>query len=229
MADSEADWAVVLEADKVGQVLEEEGRAVLEAVVPAEEAGAGAVDVVAEEVAAAIRMDAAVLTTASSRASATGGVSSLPTRAPVFITLQNSALNAAPFSLNGQAQPKPSSDNAKFGVNIGGPMVIPKILNWQRASFYFTYQGTQSRNPYSSVSTVPTAAERGGDFSAISNIIYDPLTGAPFPGNMIPASRFNPAPRDCSNTFRNRATAGSSRITATSLRLRITTIISACA
>ncbi|HTB12214.1 MAG TPA: TonB-dependent receptor [Bryobacteraceae bacterium] len=111
----------------------------------------------------------------------------------VFITLQNSALNAAPFSLNGQSQPKPSSDNAKFGVNIGGPMVIPKILNWQRASFYFTYQGTQSRNPYSSVSTVPTPAERMGDFSSLPNIIYDPLTGAPFPGNVIPTSRFNSA------------------------------------
>ncbi len=111
----------------------------------------------------------------------------------VFITLQNSALNAAPFSLNGQAQPKPSSDNARFGVNIGGPMVIPKILHWQRASFYFTYQGTLSRNPYSSVATVPTPAERMGDFSAIPNIIYDPLTGSPFPGNIIPVSRFNPA------------------------------------
>jgi len=111
----------------------------------------------------------------------------------VFITLQNSALNAAPFSLNGQAQPKPSSDNAKFGVNVGGPMMIPKILKWPRASFYFTYQGTQSRNPYSSVSSVPMAAQRGGDFSAIANIIYDPLTGAPFPGNVIPVSRFNPA------------------------------------
>jgi len=72
-------------------------------------------------------------------------------------------------------------------------MVIPKILNWQRASFYFTYQGTQSRNPYSQVSSVPTAAERGGDFSALPNIIYDPLNATPFPNNMIPLSRFNPA------------------------------------
>ncbi len=72
-------------------------------------------------------------------------------------------------------------------------MVIPKILKWPRASFYFTYQGVQSRNPYSNVSTVPTAAERGGDFSGLANIIYDPLTGAPFPGNVIPVSRFNPA------------------------------------
>jgi trimeric autotransporter adhesin len=72
-------------------------------------------------------------------------------------------------------------------------MVIPKILNWQRASFYITYQGTQSRNPYSSVSTVPTPAERMGDFSQLPNIIYDPLTGSPFPNNIIPVSRFNQA------------------------------------
>ncbi|MGA3201274.1 MAG: TonB-dependent receptor [Bryobacteraceae bacterium] len=111
----------------------------------------------------------------------------------VFITLQNSALNAAPFSLNGQSQPKPSSDNAKFGINIGGPMVIPKILNWQRASFYFTYQGVQSRNPYSAVSTVPTQAELAGNFSAVPNIIFDPLTSMPFPGNVIPSSRFDTA------------------------------------
>ncbi len=72
-------------------------------------------------------------------------------------------------------------------------MVIPKILHWQRASFYFTYQGVQSRNPYSAVSSVPTPAELGGNFSALPNIIFDPTTGAPFPGNVIPTIRFNTA------------------------------------
>ena len=76
-------------------------------------------------------------------------------------------------------------------------MVIPKVLNWQRASFYITYQGMQSRNPYSQVSSVPTLAERNGDFSgAVANTpvtIYDPLSGSPFPGNIIPMTRFNPA------------------------------------
>jgi hypothetical protein len=110
----------------------------------------------------------------------------------VFITLANSALNAAPFSLNGQDEPKPSSDQARFGVNIGGPMVIPKLLNWKRAAFYFTYQGTVSRNPYSQVSSVPTLAERSGNFSSVQTI-YDPLSGAPFPGNIIPPTRLNPA------------------------------------
>lgn len=72
-------------------------------------------------------------------------------------------------------------------------MVIPKIMNWQRASFYFTYQGTQSRNPYSQVASVPTPAERGGDFSGIPNVIYDPLNATPFPNNTIPLARINSA------------------------------------
>ena len=46
-------------------------------------------------------------------------------------------------------------------------MVIPKLLNWQRASFYFTYQGTVSRSAYSGVGSVPSQAEREGDFSQL--------------------------------------------------------------
>ncbi len=111
----------------------------------------------------------------------------------IFANLQNSYLNAAPFSLNGKEETKPSYSNLNFGLNIGGPVIIPKMVNWPRASFYFTYQGNVSKNPYSSVSSVPTLAERSGDFSGIANTIYDPLTGAPFPGNIIPTARINSA------------------------------------
>ena len=106
-------------------------------------------------------------------------------------------MNAAPFSLNGQAVPKPSSSREQFGVNFGGPLVIPKLLNWKRANFYFTYQGTISRNPFNQAASLPTEAERTGDFSqAATNkpvTIYDPLSGLPFPGNIIPPTRINPA------------------------------------
>jgi len=116
----------------------------------------------------------------------------------VFMRLENSALDAAPYSLNGRAEPKPSYAIANFGVNVGGPLNIPKILHYPRASFYFTYQGTQSRNPFSQQSSVPTLAERGGDFSqtlvnGAPATIFDPLSHAPFPGNMIPTSRIDPA------------------------------------
>jgi hypothetical protein len=37
-----------------------------------------------------------------------------------------------------------------------------------------------------------TAAQRAGDFSASKTPVIDPLTGQPFRGNQIPASRFDP-------------------------------------
>src|SRR5260370_33458047 len=36
---------------------------------------------------------------------------------------------------------------------------------------------------------VPTAAERQGNFSPFAGLLLDPLTKAPFPGGIIPASR----------------------------------------
>ena len=109
-----------------------------------------------------------------------------------YIYLNNSYLNAAPFSLNGQTAAKPSYDQARYGLNIGGPVIIPKLLNLPRWSFYVTYSGTRSRNPYNNVASLPTPAERLGDFSGISNTIFDPLTNAPFAGNIIPSSRISP-------------------------------------
>jgi hypothetical protein len=112
----------------------------------------------------------------------------------VFVRLENSALDAAPYSLNGHAEPKPSYAIGSFGLNVGGPLNIPKILHYPRASFYLTYQGTLSRNPYSQQSSVPTLAEREGDFSQtfVNNtpvMVFDPVTHAPFPNDVIPATR----------------------------------------
>ncbi len=39
---------------------------------------------------------------------------------------------------------------------------------------------------------IPTAQMLAGDFSGLGKTIKDPLTGNPFPGNVIPASRFDP-------------------------------------
>lgn len=143
----------------------------------------------------------------------------------VFATLANSALNAAPFSLNGQKEAKPSSNNLNFGANIGGPLVIPKILNWQRASFYFTYQGTVSRSPYNQVSTMPSELERDGNFSQTTTTvggvvtpvqIFNPASGgcnavpagAAFPGNIIPASCISPQAQALLNSYFPLPTSG---------------------
>ena len=114
------------------------------------------------------------------------------------VTFQNSALNAAPFSLNGQVVPKPSSSRESMAFNIGGPVRIPKLVTNDKWSIYVTAQVNRNRSASNRVATLPTAAERTGDFSAavVGNnpiTIYDPLTHNPFPGNIIPAARFNPA------------------------------------
>ncbi|HYW45170.1 MAG TPA: TonB-dependent receptor, partial [Bryobacteraceae bacterium] len=115
-----------------------------------------------------------------------------------FMNLNNSVFNAAPYSLNGQTVVKPSYAQSTFGLNVGGPLRIPKLVTSDRYLVYLTYQGSRSRNPYSQVSTLPTLAERGGDFSGVTVgtnpvQIFDPLTAQPFPGNIIPAARINPA------------------------------------
>ncbi len=116
-----------------------------------------------------------------------------PYTGSLSLTEQNSALNAAPFSLNGLPSQKPYSSSNNFTATVGGPMVIPKLLNWQRANFNFSYRGSLNLNGSNMLGTVPTDAERLGDFSGVKSIIYDPLNGAPFAGNIIPQSRIDPA------------------------------------
>ena len=111
-------------------------------------------------------------------------------------SLNNSALNARPFSLTGQDIPQAAYAQSRFSVVVGGPLRIPKLLEKDTNTFFFiSYFATRAKNPYKNVATVPTAAERSGDFSqSFENgpvSIFDPLTGAPFPGNMIPANRIN--------------------------------------
>jgi trimeric autotransporter adhesin len=114
-----------------------------------------------------------------------------------FFTLGNSAVDAKPFSINGENLPQPAYANSRFGFLVGGPLVIPKIVKDQSTFFYLNYTGTRTRGPYSAVETVPTMAEREGNFSeaGVNGVpvqIYDPTTHAAFPGNIIPSSMLNP-------------------------------------
>ena len=119
-------------------------------------------------------------------------------RAQLFFTAQNSVLNARPFSLNGQVQPQSSYANNRYGLNIGGPLIIPKLFDASRIlNFTVTYNGILSRSPYDATATLPSAAERSGNFAG-RNTIYDPTTCVaglgcqPFPGNQIPLTSINP-------------------------------------
>ena len=90
----------------------------------------------------------------------------------------------------------------QYGFALGGPIWIPKIVHGKDKLFFFLdWQGTKRRQFASSPNlTLPTAAMRTGDFSGVSTVIYDPLTGnpdgtgrTPFSGNMIPSGRIDPA------------------------------------
>ncbi len=120
----------------------------------------------------------------------------------VFFTLNNAALDAKPFSLSGVETVQPGYAQSRFGFVAGGPMVFPKLIKDPNTFFSISYFGTRAKNPQVNFSTVPTMAERGGDFSeAVQSTginqtagvqIYNPGTQQPFAGNVIPPSLLNP-------------------------------------
>jgi hypothetical protein len=84
-----------------------------------------------------------------------------------------------------------------FGAALGGPLIGKKTF------FFANYERLQKTKADTSVATVPTADEAGGDFSQSGVNIFNPFSSHPnpkggvirdaFPGNQIPASLLNPA------------------------------------
>lgn len=120
---------------------------------------------------------------------------------------QVSRLAATPFFTNLAGLKKQVTRFNQYGGTVGGPVRIPKLYDGRnRVFFFFGYEGIKDSIPNPSTHTVPSPAERKGDFSELlragSNYqIYDPLTGTVeggrirrqvFPGNIIPANRLNP-------------------------------------
>jgi trimeric autotransporter adhesin len=95
-----------------------------------------------------------------------------------------SVLDARPYSLNGVALPKADYNQLRFGAYVGGPLNIPKIFHGGNKTFFFGgWSGTRGSAPFDAFSTVPTATERSGDFSASTTPIYNPATGQQFQFN----------------------------------------------
>ncbi|MGH9603800.1 MAG: hypothetical protein ACRD24_15580, partial [Terriglobales bacterium] len=83
----------------------------------------------------------------------------------------------------------------QFGFSIGGPVRKGKTF------VFGNYEGFRKREGETVQTTVPTVAQRTGDFSAQNpapvtcadpGAICDPGTGLPFPGNMIPVLSLDP-------------------------------------
>ena len=129
----------------------------------------------------------------------------------IGITLDNSALDARPFSLTGLNLPKATYNRITGVATLGGPLKIPHILE-HGPVFFLAYQWMRSRDATTQASLVPDSSERNGDFSHEVNAlgqpiqIFDPATGLPFPGDMIPVNaqaqallRFYPFPNVAGN------------------------------
>jgi hypothetical protein len=120
--------------------------------------------------------------------------------------LNNSALNAKPFSITGQDIPQPAYAQSRYTFEVGGPLGIPKIIKDPATFFFLNYSATRNRNPYTAVETVPTELERQGNFSKSIQAggaveIYDRSTRQPFVNNVIPESRIDPIARELLSYF----------------------------
>jgi len=113
-------------------------------------------------------------------------------RGNVFEQYSNSAFDARPYALRGPQPAQLPAYNERAGVTFGGPFRIPHLYDGSRTTFFVNANFDTSVNPVEQFATVPTAAERAGDFAG-GPVIYNPATGAPFPGNTIPTTQINPA------------------------------------
>ena len=125
-----------------------------------------------------------------------------------FEFLRNSALDANDFFANAAGVRIASFKRSQFGGTLAGPVFLPRVYNGRNRTFFlFSFEGFRQSSANNLNTTVPTALQRAGNFSQTHNAagalinIYDPATTTPagtgftrqvFPGNVIPAVRFDP-------------------------------------
>lgn len=119
-----------------------------------------------------------------------------------YYFIRDAALNANDWFANRAGRAIPAFHRDQYGGVIGGPVIPNKTF------FFGGYEYTMQESPTSQNISVPTALQRNGDFSQTFNaanqlmVIHNPfatqtnaagaLSRAPFPGNRVPASMFDP-------------------------------------
>jgi len=114
----------------------------------------------------------------------------------IFYQGGNGALDATNFSLTGAPVVKPAYSRNQFGVSFAGSPFIPGLIKPSTKQFvFFNVTGIRNSNPQNLYATVPTDAERSGNFSQLAPI-FDPATGQQFQCNgvlnVICQNRFSP-------------------------------------
>ncbi|HUK19891.1 MAG TPA: hypothetical protein VLW65_25900, partial [Bryobacteraceae bacterium] len=77
-----------------------------------------------------------------------------------------------------------------FGGSFSGPVEIPNVYKGKDRTFFFVdYEGNRRAFATPQQFSVPTAGMRAGNLANLpGGAVVDPFTGAPFPGNVIPAT-----------------------------------------
>lgn len=95
----------------------------------------------------------------------------------VYEFLRNKDLNANNFFNNENGIPTGAFTQNQFGGTLGGPIVKDNTF------FFLNYEGFRLREGQPLLLSVPTQAERNGDFSALGTPIYNPFSSTPDPAN----------------------------------------------
>ncbi len=119
----------------------------------------------------------------------------------LFEFLRNDKLDAKNYAFTTFRPPKDPFKWNQYGFFLGGPVSIPKLFDGRNRLFFGTnFEGFRDRKQLRTVANVASSAMRGGDFSGVSNLLYDPstragqsgsITAQPFPGNLIPTGRIH--------------------------------------
>jgi hypothetical protein len=103
----------------------------------------------------------------------------------LFEFLRNDIFDAKNFFASPTA-PNPQYQRNQYGFAAGGPIKRNKLF------LFGDSEWTNIRQAQSAVSTIPTVLERTGNFSQEGKVLKNPLTGQPFPGNIVPANMIDP-------------------------------------
>jgi len=141
------------------------------------------------------------------------GTNKLHGTAYEFSQITNLDANLWADGLKTPAIPTPATHFNQYGFTLGGPVWIPRVINGKnKLFFFFAWEGLKQIQPASTTTTVPTAQEQNGDFSALlaqgaTYQLYEPGTGSftggktvnrvPVPNNCLTAAATAADPAGC--------------------------------
>jgi len=137
----------------------------------------------------------------------------------LYENLRNDFLDAVPHEIRQRGENKSLLRRNQYGFNAAGPFFVPGLVHKNGTYLSLSFEGVRERISRTHLSTIPTMAERTGDYSHVVDDagnqlpVFDPATTRanpafnsaqpaspanaqylrdPFPGNVIPARRIDP-------------------------------------